>query len=114
MGDSWEISWAFRQEFRGRFCREFSWELLWELSCEFSWELRREFRREFRGGFVGVSWEFSWRVRGSSVRISRWEFGFQGGSFGSFVVSTLFSDSAYFRTTPFLKRLEPLSFAVGE
>ena len=72
----------FVGSFRGSFHREFSWER------------RREFRREFRGGFVGVSWELSWRVRGSSVRISRWEFGFQGGSFGSFVVSTLFSDSA--------------------
>ena len=110
VGDSWEISWAFRQGFRGRFCREF----LWELSCEFSRELPREFRRAFRGGFVGVSWELLWRVRGSSVRISRWEFGFQGGSFGSFAVPTLFSDSARLGLSPVVKRLEPLSFAVGE
>ena len=114
MGDSLEISWAFRQEFRGSFRRVFSWER----------------RREFRGGFVGVSWELSW----SFVRTSKWEFGFQDGrsgdsqfrkdfrvgdrisgrEIGRFAVPTLFSESASLTTTPFVKRLEPLSFAVGE
>ena len=73
---------------------------------DFCWEFRGRFVGEFAGVLAGVSWSF--------VRISRWEFGFQGGSFGSFVVSTLFFGFRILLDTPLLKRLEPLSFAVGE
>ena len=70
------------------------------------WDFRREFRGRFVGAFVEGSWEFRKDFK-VGVRIS-------GREFREFRRFDAFFGFRNLLDTPLLKRLEPLSFAVGE